>query len=176
MRPLIANIVNAIRSSGAPRAASVREMRADTRSALTQHRQIRRAAARAVRQTLRRHRAAVIASLRAAFVGPGSTAAADGTVVDRETRAPSGSPPAVEHTSVWELWPDSRGREDATYELLQALRVIQSHPEGICARDIGNELGIDWRRVPGLTRSLLEAGVIEQVEQDFYPTGKAAAR
>jgi hypothetical protein len=77
---------------------------------------------------------------------------------------------------VWELWPDSRGREDATYELLHALRVIQSHPEGICGRDIGNELGIDWRRVPGLTRSLLEAGVIEQVEQDFYPTGKAAAR
>jgi len=80
-----------------------------------------------------------------------------------------------EHTSVWELWSDPPARQDATFELLQTLRVIQNHPEGICARDIGNEMGIDWRRVPALTRSLLDAGVIEQVGQEFYPTVKATS-
>jgi hypothetical protein len=53
-------------------------------------------------------------------------------------------------------------------------RVIGRHPEGICARDIGNELGVDWRRVPTVTCRLLERAVIEQVEQDFYPVRKAS--
>jgi DNA-binding transcriptional ArsR family regulator len=184
MPPLISNIVNAIRTSGESRAATVGQMRADTRTALMRHRSMRAAAAVAIRQALRRHRAAVIGSLRSVLAGNQPAVAGE---VENEDRAPAphvsrretqhaGTLPDAEPTSVWQLWAEPPGRQDATTELLQALRIIQDHPEGICVRDIGNELGIDWRRVPGLTRSLLEAGLIEQVEQEFYPTGKATGR
>jgi hypothetical protein len=170
MRPLIANIVNAIRASGSRRGRSVREMRAETRATLSQHRWVRRAAGVAIRQALQRHRAAVIESVRAAFTG--IDPAADRSSAETAVRRLPEQPPPREHTSVWELWPGTPAREDATSELLQALRVIHGHPEGICARDIGNELGIEWRRVPAITRSLLEAGLVEQVGQEYYPCAK----
>jgi len=172
MRPLIANIVNAIRTSGPVRTHRVRDVRAETRATLTQHRWVRRASTVAIRQALQRHRLAVIESLRAALIGREPPPRRRvGAAPDANRPAPDGAAP-VEHTSVWELWPGTPAREDATSEMLHALRVIQGHPEGICARDIGNELGIEWRRVPGITRRLLEAGLIEQVGQEFYPCAR----
>lgn len=56
----------------------------------------------------------------------------------------------------------------------EVLRMIGRHPEGIRAFDIGNELGVDWRRVPAMTRRLIERGVVEQVDQEFYLVGKAS--
>ena len=142
---------------------SVRQMRWRTRSVIAGYRAARRATARALRQSLLRHRAEVIASLRTAFVGAESPAAA--------------SPAPAERTSLWELWPISRDdaspKADRSDELLQVVHIVQKHPEGICARDIGNELGTDWRRVLGLTRSLVESGLIDQVDQAFYPIAKA---
>jgi hypothetical protein len=158
MRPLIANVVDAIRSSSTSRGISVRQMRWQTRSALAHQRSIRRAAGRAIRQALQRHRAAVIGSLRAAFTGSG--------------------PP--EPATVWEAFPPKPGEDDReadrTFELLQVVRVIQNHPEGVCARDIGNELGIDWRRVRGMTRSLVDSGLVDQVEQTLYPAATPRRR
>jgi hypothetical protein len=116
----------------------------------------------------------MIASLRTAFVGPVRGAGPAGP--GRGTGPPA-TLAAAERASVWELWPAPREeqehRTDRSDELLQVVRVVQEHPEGICARDIGNELGTDWRRVLGLARSLVEAGLVDQVAEAYYPVVKA---
>jgi hypothetical protein len=145
---VIDHVVDAIRSSAAARWQSVRRLRAETRSALALRRTTRRALARGIRQQLHEQRAAVIASLRAA------------------------------HASVWQLWPEtSCARDvDGTDDQLQAqiLRVIRKHPDGISAVDMGNQLGIDWRRVVIIARTLVDAGQVDQVGQAFYPGGKVS--
>ena len=108
------------------------------------HRRIsRREAARAVRGALLRQRAALIASLR------GRRGALD-------------------------LWsPGDRGPEPTGEGLrAQVLRSIDAHADGIGALDLGNELGVDWRRVLAVAQELVETGMVEQVEQEFYPAQK----
>jgi DNA-binding IclR family transcriptional regulator len=56
------------------------------------------------------------------------------------------------------------------------LEILERHPRGIGARDIGNELGIDWRRVIGVMSGLVGRGLVDQIEQDFYRAGKASPR
>ncbi len=164
------------------RGASVRQMRWQTRSALAMYRAARQATGLAIRQSLLRHRATVVASVRAALVAPNPALVNPHCTSDgpRDHLAgPNGtsSSPPAERSSVWELWaPERRATtqaSDRSDELLQVVKVIHDHPEGICARDIGNELGTDWRRVLGLTRSLVEAGLVEQVEQAYYPVARA---
>jgi hypothetical protein len=156
--------MSAGKASRGMRSMSVRQMRWQTRALLAQHRTIRRATGLAIRQALQRHRAAVVGSLKTAFLGTG-------------TPPPL---PAAERAGVWELWPlggtEPERSTGGNEELLQVARVIQEHPEGICARDIGNELGIDWRRVLGLTRGLVNSGLVEQVEEAYYPATKASRR
>ena len=55
----------------------------------------------------------------------------------------------------------------------RVLTVIGRHPDGVRALDVGNELGVDWRRVLEATRNLIAAGAVEQVDQHFYPAPKA---
>jgi hypothetical protein len=57
---------------------------------------------------------------------------------------------------------------------IDVMRVVMSHPEGVRARDVGNELGVDWRRVLGITDRLVDAGIVERIGQQFYPVGKRA--
>ena len=66
------------------------------------------------------------------------------------------------------------GHAPADRELsADVLRVIVTRPDGIAARDIGNELGVDWRCVPPIARELVDLGAVEEIEQEFYPAGKA---
>ena len=55
----------------------------------------------------------------------------------------------------------------------RVLTVIGRHPDGVRALDVGNELGVDWRRVLEATRNLVAAGAVEQVDQHFYVVRKA---
>ena len=55
----------------------------------------------------------------------------------------------------------------------RVLTVIGRHPDGVRALDVGNELGVDWRRILEATRNLVAAGAVEQVDQHFYPARKA---
>ena len=55
----------------------------------------------------------------------------------------------------------------------RVLTVIGRHPDGVRALDLGNELGVDWRRVLEATRNLVAAGAVEQVDQHFYLAAKA---
>ena len=56
----------------------------------------------------------------------------------------------------------------------EVLRVIARHPEGVRAVDIGNELGVDWRRVPAAAGRLVEQAIVDQVAHEFYPAKKAS--
>jgi hypothetical protein len=130
-------------------------LRTDTRTSLARHRSRRRALARTIRTTLQQHRAAAIESVWAALR------------------------PIVRHAGVWELWPGAGAdrRASRTSELhSEVLRVIDRHPDGIRALDIGNELGIDWRAIVPAARNLVDEGLAERVDQDFYPAGKVSGR
>jgi hypothetical protein len=115
--------------------ARVRQMRLGFRAALRRRREVRQAFAQAMRQALREHRAAILASIKP---------------------APAGSAP-----------PLPAGLDT------RVLAVIARRPDGVRALDIGNELGVDWRRVLAATRNLVAAGAVEQVDQIFYPARKA---
>ena len=74
----------------------------------------------------------------------------------------------------WPFWQLFPGRITAPPDLRgDVLRVVQEHPEGIRAVDVGNELGVDWRLVLGVGRALTERGLIDQVDHDLYPIPKA---
>jgi hypothetical protein len=49
------------------------------------------------------------------------------------------------------------------------LEVIAGHPEGIRLVDIGNELGVDWRILIGPSKSLVDGGQVEKIENMYYP-------
>jgi hypothetical protein len=136
-------VVDTLRTSTTARWTSAKQLRTETRSALARRRKSRREAAQAIRETLQRRRAALIASLR----GRGRAL---------------------------ELWVAGDRPAEVTDHRLreQVRRSIDAHAEGVGALDLGNELGVDWRRVLGVARELVETGVVEQVEQEFYPARK----
>jgi lambda repressor-like predicted transcriptional regulator len=141
--PDAGSVVDTLRNSTTARWRCTRQLRANTRSMLAARRSSRHAAARAIRQALQRHRAAIIASLRRRGGG----------------------------AELWAETDRSAGPADDALRS-QVLRSIQSHSEGVAALDIANELGVDWRRVRGAAQALVSEGAIEQVEQELYPARK----
>jgi hypothetical protein len=150
----------------AERSTSVRQVRADARTTLIHQRVVRRKSGHAKRRALHENRVAVIESLRAAFGRGEAPQRTDGS-------AQPGQPPKS-HGGVWDL----QSNESDADAVLQnrVLLAIERHPEGIRTVDVGNELGIDWRRVLGITHCLVDEGLVEQVEDDFYPAGKESRR
>ena len=69
------------------------------------------------------------------------------------------------------------GHENDTEALrARVLDVLEAYPDGVDARAIGNELGVDWRRVTAVISGLVARGEADQIDQDFYPSGKASRR
>src|SRR4051794_5340726 len=58
----------------------------------------------------------------------------------------------------------------------QVLEILAAHHDGIRVREIGNELGIDWRGLAPVMSGLVARGLADQIEQDFYPTAKASRK
>ncbi|MBI4530702.1 MAG: hypothetical protein HY709_04200 [Candidatus Latescibacteria bacterium] len=50
----------------------------------------------------------------------------------------------------------------------EILNILTKYPEGIRLIDIGNELGIDWRTLIGPSRSLMDEGKIEKIDNLYY--------
>ena len=152
MPPLIW-LANAIRASATARWSTVLKLQADTRMALSEQRTGRREVARRLRAALRQHRLKTRAAVRAARMAATS---------DRHAARAEGTDSRVEPSD----------------ELLetQIVNVIASHPEGVRAVDVGNALGVDWRRVIAVTRGLVGAGAVEEIEQEFYPAAEASDR
>lgn len=57
---------------------------------------------------------------------------------------------------------------------VRVLGILDDHPDGVQVQEIGNELGIDWRGLPPTLRGLVASGLADQIDQDFYPAGKAS--
>lgn len=138
-------VVDTLRSSTATRWMSARQLRAGTRSMLAKRRSTRRAAAQAFHQAMRRHRAAIITSLRQR-----------GSEVE-----------------LWSAGGGNADQGEEQLRR-QVLRAIQTNPDGVAAIDIANQLGVDWRRVDQAAQTLVMEGTIEQVERDLYPARKAS--
>ena len=58
----------------------------------------------------------------------------------------------------------------------RVLDILAAHHDGIGVREIGNELGIDWRSLAPVMSGLVAHGFVDQIEQDFYPTAKASRK
>ena len=59
--------------------------------------------------------------------------------------------------------------EAAPFDEEKVLELISRYPEGIRLIDIGNELGVDWRILIGPSKSLVDAGRVEKIENMYYP-------
>jgi hypothetical protein len=51
----------------------------------------------------------------------------------------------------------------------RVLTVIHAHPDGIRLVEIGNELGVDWRGLIAVVRSLMDEGKVEKIDNTYYP-------
>ena len=138
-------VVDTLRTSTATRWRCARQLRANTRSMLAARRSSRHRAAHAIRHALRRHRAAVIATLRRRG-----------------------------HVELWASAADRPAQPADDVLRGEVLQSIVSHADGVAAIDIANELGVDWRRVCGAAQTLVAEGAIEQVEQELYPARKGS--
>jgi hypothetical protein len=144
-------VIGSLKAVLKPEAPTVSLMRSAFRSALADRRNTRCQIGRAIRRALHDHRTAVIGSVRAVL---------------RPPEAPATRLPGVA----------GDGWESADPLQPRVLEIIQNHPDGVRALDVGNELGVDWRRVLGVTRHLADAGLVEQIDQDFYAVRKASRR
>ena len=53
----------------------------------------------------------------------------------------------------------------------RVLEVIARHPAGIRLVDIGNDLGVDWRSLLGVSRTIVEDDRVERIDNLYYPKG-----
>jgi hypothetical protein len=53
----------------------------------------------------------------------------------------------------------------------RVLEVIARRPQGIRLVDIGNELGVDWRSLLGVSRTIVEEDKVERIDNLYYPKG-----
>ena len=51
------------------------------------------------------------------------------------------------------------------------MEVRRAGAEGISLPDIGEALGVEWRRLIQPVKALLDEGRIEKVESRYYPAG-----
>jgi hypothetical protein len=140
MQALIEAVVDIIRVSAAARRISVRRLRAEIHCARVQQRQAM-ARRRAVRHTVAHTIRRTLHQHRATVIA------------------------SVRQV----LLPPARTAAEPEPLQAQVLRVIRAHPEGVRALDVGNELGVDWRGVLEMTRALVDAGAVEEVDHQFYP-------
>jgi len=80
--------------------------------------------------------------------------------------------------SLWDLQEETDTAPDAAGDALAAeiLGVIARYPDGARARDVGNALGVDWRRVVAVIPRLVDAGLVEQIQQRWYSVVGAGRR
>jgi len=53
----------------------------------------------------------------------------------------------------------------------RVLAVIARHPQGIRLVDIGNDLGVDWRSLLGISRAIVDEDKVERIDNLYYPKG-----
>jgi hypothetical protein len=60
-------------------------------------------------------------------------------------------------------------RTQLSSEVEGVMAVIQAHSDGVRLVEIGNELGVDWRGLIAIVRSLMDEGKIGKIDNVYYP-------
>ena len=172
-------LVEEVRSSAGARHAALGELRSATRAALARSASARLEQAREARQSARGQvaqiRTAVSRLRHAAHLALGGIGADVGaaTYLWRHARsARSGKP--VGAASVAEASPAAASAGELAQQSKSGRRervlgIVRGHVDGIRLVDIGNELGVDWRSLVGVAKSLLVEGAIEKIDCLYYP-------
>lgn len=58
-------------------------------------------------------------------------------------------------------------KESELYEV--ALEYIQENPEGIVLVDLGETIGVDWRRLIPLVNQMIDEGLVEKKDKKYFP-------
>jgi hypothetical protein len=159
------------RTSPIHRRDKVLRLLAATRSELANNRKHRQSLAAGLRRQLRSHRE----TIRTVLMRRRWKASADdqrliGTA--RQQEAVSAGGEFLDALNVWPQFSDRLGNDCDPPEEKKILQAIQRHPEGVSIVEMGNELGVDFRRLLGSTDTLLASGKIDQVHELFYPAGR----
>jgi len=145
---------------------------AATRSALANNRKHRQLLAADLRRELRLHRETIRTvqmMIRRRWKASADDKGLIGTARQQEAVRARG-----DFLDTLNEWPQLSGRpgNDCLPEDKMILQAIQRHPEGVSIVEIGNELGVDFRRLLVSTDTLLAGGHIDQVQELFYPAGR----
>lgn len=169
----------------------MRDDRRATRYALAAERQalatLRRARIEKARAQLRQQLAATRQGRRQRASGgrnrrsaPSGDASDAGGLQPVPTVSVPDTKPAGTTAGVWELCPevvvDDTGEVTIDGFRGQVIRAVGRHPAGVSATEIGNEIGVDWRRVLRALAELADEGAVERVGREFYPVGKASRK
>jgi hypothetical protein len=143
-----------------------------TRSALAHNRKRRQLRAADLRRELRSHRETIRTVLM--MSRRRRKASADDKRLIGSARRQEAVRAGGEFLDVLNVWPQLSKRVDDCDlpEGKKILQAIQRHPEGISMVEIGNDLGVDFRRLLESIHTLLASGQIDQVHELFYPAGR----
>jgi hypothetical protein len=150
------------------RRSAVSRVRDAAKTAILETRRSRRTVAQETRQALRSHRAKIRAAVRG--LCEALRGASGSELMTPLANVHPCAPDAVERFpgGVFDLVVDSDG-SNGNITATDLLDVVETHPEGISLVDIGNELGVDWRDLLGLSDRLLSDGEVEKIQELFYP-------
>lgn len=173
-------LVEELRSSADTRRSELRALRHATRATLHRYGRERRdkaqqarrsargqvaqirGAAGELRQSARLAMGAIACDVRAATQLWRNTAAGLGAGPVSRTAAEAQQPPAA-------AAPHAPQRPSKLADAERVLEIVRAHVDGIRLVDMGNELGVDWRSLIGVTKNLLEEGKVEKIDWLYYP-------
>jgi len=167
------------RTSPVHRRDEVLRLFASTRSALSNNRKQRQLLAEhrqllaaGLRRELRSHRETIrtVMMIRRRWKASADDKRLIGTA--RQLEAVRAGGEFLDPLNEWPQLSERLGNDCDLPEEKKILQAIQRHPEGVSIIEIGNELGVDFRRLLGSTDTLLASGQIDQVQELFYPTGR----
>ena len=144
---------------------------AATRSVLANNRKRRQLVTTELRRELRSHRETirtVLMMIRRGWKAPADDKTLHSTA--REQEQTTGATESLQHLN--ERHSFAKLLDGGLPQEKRLLHAIQRHPEGVSIVDIGNELGVDFRRLLSSTDTLLASGQIDQVQELFYPAGR----
>jgi len=160
------------RTSPVHRRDEVLQLLAATRSRLANNRKHRQLLAAGLRRELRSHRERIrtVMMIRRRWKASADDQRLTGTARQQEAVRAGGE--FLDALNEWPQLSERLGNDCDLPEEKKILDAIQRHPEGVSIVEIGNELGVDFRRLLGSTDTLLASGQIDQVQELFYPTGR----
>ena len=160
------------RTSPAHRRDEVLQLLAATRSRLANNRKHRQLLAADLRRELRSHRETIrtVMMIRRRWKPSADDQRLIGTA--RQQEAVRADDEFLDALNEWPQLSERLGNDCDLPEEKKILEAIQRHPEGVSIVEIGNELGVDFRRLLGSTDTLLASGQIDQVQELFYPAGR----